>query len=153
MRPASILFAILVLLAGCQPHGPIAELNLGWMRKIADLELLEDLLRQSGFQPEPQQYFSEQQAFESVKSWRRKVDGRIYSIFRSSPDDPTALRAVLALHERTGRLDIRVVGFERDCETRLFVKPDQANIDRLQIAVRERIYKKARFQYAQSQRC
>ena len=153
LRPASIAIALLLLLAACSPHGPIAELGLGWMREAEDLERLEQVFTLSGFQPELVHYLTEESASASGKPWRLVSNGTISSYFEFSAEDDHSLRAIITLSARTGRLRVRIHSFRSECKTKLFLAPDQEQLDFVERNIRERLAPKARFQYVTSERC
>jgi hypothetical protein len=123
------------------------------MRETEDLERLEQVFTLSGFQPELVHYLTEESASASVKPWRSISDGTISSYFEFSVKDDQSLRAIITLSTRTGRLRVRIHSFRSECQTKLFLAPDQEQLDLVERNIRERFAPKARFQYVTSQRC
>jgi hypothetical protein len=148
---------ICLLLAACQPHGPLAEIGLGWWHDIVGLEKLEEVLRLQGFQPELQDYISIESAKESVEPWRYKSDRVVYSYFIYPSREAYELRAVLSLSERTGRLRLGVgtaLGSNRDaCPSKGFLEVDHERIQNLALEIGERFNRKVKVHYIESERC
>jgi hypothetical protein len=165
MRRAGLLLVFGLLLAGCQPHGPVATLGLGWWHKDEDLTNLEEVFVLHGFQPELQDYLSAESAKESVKPWRYKSDGVIYAYFVFPAAVSSAsttqryreavfpLRAILSLTEGMGRLNVGIGGPSGDCSTKRFVKSDEELIEGLALRIGERFKRKIRVRYIDSERC
>jgi hypothetical protein len=104
-------------------------------------------------QPVGQQYLSEDHAEAAHKPWRRTSEGTIYSYFECPTEDGQPLGAILSLTERTGRLRVRIASLRSDCGTKLFLRPDQDYIDRLENSIKDQISRNARFRYTESKRC
>jgi len=157
MRRAGLISVLCLLLAACQPHGPLAEIGLGWWHDVEGLEKLEEVLLSQGFQPELQDYLSIESARESVEPWRYKYDGVVYSYFVYPSREAYDLRAVLSLSESTGRLRLRIgtaLGSSRSaCPSKGFIKEDQERIERLALEIGERFNRKAKVHYIESERC
>ncbi len=146
------LSLVCVLIAGCQPLGPRAELGLGWFRSLDQLEELEAVCLSQGFVAMPQDYPSAQGAEEPIKPWRHKSDGVIYSYFAYPSRESKDLYAILFLSEKLGRLRVLIWGRDA-CPNRLFHQVDQDRLDHLARAIGEQFRKKVKFGLLESQRC
>lgn len=154
-----------ILLSGCQPPGPVGEIALGWWNNKDDLAKVEDVLVVNGLQPELQDYLSIESRTESVKPWRYRSDGVIYSYFSFPPRDSTTAakpefredepppRAIISLSERLGRLNITFGAMRGDCSTKRFFKQDEVLIEALAVRIGERFKRRIKVRYTDSERC
>ena len=151
-RRATLVSVACLLIAGCQPLGPRAELGLGWFRDIGDLARLEEVFVHNGFQPELQDYLSAESAAESVQPWRYKSDGVIYSYFTYPSGSECPMRAILHLSGMARRLGV-LIGGRDACPDRGFLKEDRERLDQLEREIGQRFNRRANFRYVKSERC
>jgi hypothetical protein len=150
-RPG-LLAILCILLVGCTPPGPSAELTLGWGHSIIGLAELEGIFVQHGFKPEMRESISSGSAGESVPAWRHRGEGTTFSYFSDGPADDYGLRAVLSLSDIAGRL--RVIVFGRGaCQHEAFNRDRQDQLAKLATAIGERFKRKVTFKYDPGGRC
>jgi hypothetical protein len=151
LRPGPLAI-LCILLVGCTPPGPSAELTLGWGHSIVGLAELEGIFMQHGFNPEMRESISTGSAGESAPAWRHRGEGKTFSYFRDGPRDDYGLRAVLSLSDIAGRL--RVIVFGRGaCQDEAFNRDRQQQLAKLATAIGERFKRKVTFKYDPGGRC
>lgn len=127
-------------------------MNFGWWNKVEDLARLEGVFRDRGFEPQMQHYLSEKSASDSVEPWRYKLDGDVYAYFADPSSGEPALRAILILKTRTGRLSVMLHGRDA-CPDRLLADDQEAEVEQLALMAGERFGRRVKVRYIESQRC
>jgi hypothetical protein len=152
MRSLNLLAALCILLAGCSPPGPSAEIKLGWGHSIQDLAKLEEVFALQGFQPDPTAHISTGSPTELKWPWRYEVDGNTFSYFQHPASGTSELRAVIALSDGIGRLRVGIYG-NGSCQDEVFTKERKEQLSKLAAALGDRFKRKLSVQYDPGERC